>query len=151
MMSLRVGAVLFALVALLGTHWKAYVSGGKAVEARYQAQVLAAEQKARELEKTLVVEKQKAEERYVEHKRQAAVTAAGARAELGRLRSALASRREASANPATVAGTNGRTGLEQELFGQCASALVSMAAEADRLETWVVGLQGYVKGVCLPR
>ena len=46
-------------------------------------------------------------------------------------------------------GAIGTGGLERELLGQCANALASLAKEADRLESKVVGLQGYVGGVCL--
>ena len=147
----RLTAALVAIVLLVGTHWKAYKVGGRVVEAEYQARTLAAEQKARELEQHLVAQKQKAEEAYVQEKRKAAAAAAGAQSELGRLRNALTSRSQPSADPAAGPGTDDRTGLEQELLGQCASALVSMAAEADRLETVIVGLQGYVKNVCLAR
>ena len=147
----RLIAALVAVVFLAGTHWKAYKVGERAVESQYQTRALEAEKKARELEQSLVVEKQKAEERYVEQKRQAAVAAADARAELGRLRSALADRSAAPTNPAAGPRVDGRAGLEQELLGQCASALVAMAAEADRLEAWIIGLQWYVKGVCLAR
>ena len=147
----RLIAALVVVVFLAGTHWKAYKVGGRAVETRYQTQALAAEQKIRELEQNLMAQKQKAEEAYVEQKRKAAAAAASAQSELGRLRDALAQRGQTPADPASSPGVDDRAGLEQELLGQCASALVSMAAEADRLEAIVIGLQGYVKGVCLAR
>lgn len=147
----RITLAVIVAVFFAGTHWKAYKVGEKAVEAKYQARALEAERQAREREQALMVEKQKAEERYVEQKRKAESAAAGARTELGRLRSALADRGEVTSNPAAGPRVDGRAGLEQELLGQCAAALVSMAAEADRLEAWIIGLQGYVKNVCLPR
>lgn len=141
-----------AVLALLltGTHWKAYVAGQQAVRAEYQAAQLQAEKEARAREQRLVEEKQKAEAAYVDQKRKAAVAVSGARSELDRLRDALAAR-SAGAPTATCPRAADRAGLEQHLLGQCASALVGVAAEADRLETLVVGLQGYIKNVCLEK
>jgi hypothetical protein len=136
---------------MLGTHWKAYKVGERGVESKYQAAALKAEERARQLEQELIASKQKAEERYVQQKRKADAAAAGARTELDGLRNALAERGAPGANSTSCPGAYGSDRLEQELFGQCASALTSMAAEADRLEALVVGLQGYVKGVCLTR
>jgi len=147
----RVAFLLVVAVFLAGTHWKTYTMGKQAVQAVWDQRVIEAEKQAREKELKLVAEKQKAEEAYVQEKRKAAAAAAGAQSELGRLRNALANRSQPSADPAAGPGADDRTGLEQELLGQCASALVSMAAEADRLETVIVGLQGYVKNVCLAR
>lgn len=147
----RVAFLLVVAVFLAGTHWKTYTMGKQTVQAAWDKQVAEAEKQAREKELKLVAEKQKAEEAYVQEKQKAARAAAGARTELDRLRAELASRGEASPNPAAGPRVDGRAGLEQELLGQCASALVSMAAEADRLEAWIIGLQGYVKGVCLAR
>lgn len=135
-------------VGLLFTHWEVYLVGRHGVEEKYQAAALKAETEARTRETTLTAAKQKAEEQYVQEKQKHAATAAGARTELGKLRNALASRGAASESPAACTGTDGCPRLERELFGQCASALTSMAAEADRLEGIIVGLQEYVKGVC---
>lgn len=145
---LTAAAVLALLLA--GTHWKAYISGQQAVRAQYVAAQLQAEKAARLREQQLIEEKQKAEAVYVDQKRKAAVAVSGARTELERLRDALATR--SPSEPATASPRAAdRAGLEQHLLGQCASALVGMAAEADRLETLVVGLQGYIKNVCLEK
>ena len=138
-------------VALAGTHWKAYVEGKHVVQAEWNKERLVAEKAAREKEQALVAGKQKAEEAYVQEKRKAARAAADARTELDRLRSALSAGGEPAQAAASGPRINDRAGLESELLGQCAAALVSMAAEADRLEAWIVGLQGYVKNVCSPR
>lgn len=138
-------------VALAGTHWKAYVEGKHTVQAEWNKQKLDAEIAARAKEQALVAEKQKAEEAYVQEKRKAARAAADARTELDQLRNALAATGQPGQVTAAGPRINDRAGLESELLGQCASALVSMAAEADRLEAWIVGLQGYVKNVCSVR
>jgi hypothetical protein len=105
----------------------------------------------------LVSERQKLEEKYVREKNKAASAAAGAESELDRLRDELATKSSIpGSNPtcpsaAPSSGDHGGTGLESELLGHCAKTLVGLAAEADRLEAQVVGLQQYIKGVCLKR
>lgn len=152
-------AVVIA-VALSATHWKAYVVGKNNVMFQWQQEkmqlvqaALKAEQNAREKEQQLAVAKDKAEKRYVDEKRKAAVAASSASAELDRLRDTLATasidngkENHCSCSSARV---DGGARLERELLGHCATTLVQLAAEADRLETVVVGLQGYVNNVCL--
>jgi hypothetical protein len=153
---LTLGLILATL--LVGTHWKAYVVGQQGVRAQWNqdkaqrvALALQAEQAARVREQELQAAKQQAEVRYAQLKKRAASAAAGAQSELGRLRDELAStdRDPAGGDPGTTQRADGGAGLERELLGQCAAALVGVAAEADRLEAVVVGLQGYVKQVCL--
>lgn len=152
----RITAALIVAALLAGTHWKAYVSGKQTVQAEWNLdiqqrteQALAAEQAARNQEQQLVAAKQKAEEAYVDQKRKAARAAAGAKSELDRLRDAIASTDVASCpDPAAQPRANVGARLELELLGQCAGALFEMANTADRLETVIVGLQGYVKNVC---
>jgi hypothetical protein len=150
--------IALALIVVLGlSHRMAYRAGAGAVQtqwdkdrARHLAQALEAERAARQREQQLVAERKKLEDRYVDEKRKAAAAAAGARTELDRLRDELAApRRPASEDPAPAARVDDRAGPERELLGHCATALVGMAQEADRLETVVVGLQQYVKQVCL--
>lgn len=153
----RIAAALIFSVFLAATHWKAYVSGKQVVQAEWNQditnrtqQVLKAEQEARKREQELAAAKQKAEEAYVEQKRKAAVAAAGARNELDGLRGALAARGgDTCPDPSAKPGANAGARLEQELLGHCAAALVELAAEADRLEALVVGLQAYIRGTVL--
>lgn len=147
---LRLTVTAMLALLLAGTHWKAYVSGQQAVRAQYVAAQLQAEKAARLREQQLIEEKQKAEAAYVDQKRKAAVAVSGARTELERLRDALAASSASEQTPASPRAAD-RAGLEQHLLGQCAASLVGMAAEADRLETLVVGLQGYIKNVCLEK
>lgn len=152
-------AVVIAVV-LSATHWKAYVSGKDTVMLQWQQEktqlaqaALEAEQIARKTEQELVVAKNKAEKQYVDEKRKAAVAASSASAELGRLRDTLTTAPIDSGkeNNCSCSSTrvDGGARLERELLGHCATTLVQLAAEADRLETVVVGLQRYVSNVCL--
>lgn len=108
------------------------------------------EQTAREREQGLVQARQKAEEAYVQEKRKAAVAAGRARSELDGLRDELYAlgAPQPRQDPATACRTDAGA-LERELLGQCATALVGLAAEADGLATQVLGLQGYVRQVCV--
>ncbi len=109
-----------------------------------------ASEAARRREHELLAARQKTEERYDQEKRRAAVVASRSRAELNGLRDELYAIPAPSAkDPAPAVRADGRASLERELLGSCASALVGVAAEADRLAAVVVGLQTYVKDVCL--
>lgn len=146
----RIAAALIVAAFLAGTHWKAYVTGKHVVQAEWTQKSLDAERDARNKEQALIAAKQKAEEAYVDQKRKAARAAAGAQSELDRLRDAIAATGGSSCpDPAAQPRVNGVTRLEQELLGHCAGALVELAAEADRLEALVVGLQAYIKGTVL--
>jgi hypothetical protein len=145
----RIAAALILATFLAATHWKAYVSGKQTVQAEWTQKSLEAERNARAREQELLAAKQKAEEAYVEQKRKAAVAAAGAKSELDRLRDALAARGDATQDPSAQPRADGGTRLELELLGSCAAALTQLAAEADRLEALVVGLQGYIKSTVI--
>lgn len=150
--------VAAALVAILaGTHFTAYRGGKSAVrsawdkeKAELTAKALAAEQAVRQKEQALVAQRQQAEKRYVEEKRKAATAALAAESALDGLRNELAARDRdlASADSAASSRADGGARLERELLGSCATALTELAAEADRLEARIVGLQAYVKQVC---
>lgn len=155
----RVTLALIVAVLLAGTHWKAYVSGKQAVQVAWDrdiaartAAALKAEQEAREKESKLLAARQASEAKYVQEKRKAAAAAAAAGSELDRLRDELAAAPpggKACSDPAAPGRADGRAGLERELLGHCAQALVGLASEADGLEARLVGLQQYVKNVCL--
>jgi len=155
----RVWIFAALLAGLAASHTIAYQKGKAVVRAEWNkdiaeraAQALEAERQNRAKEQQLVAARQRAETKYVEQKRRAADTARGAKSELERLRNELAARRgQAGAGSAAAGGNHGRAGLEAELLGRCAEALVGVAADADRLGAQVVGLQGYVKQVCLAK
>ena len=151
-----IGAVLFALGLVFSHGWvyhEGKVSGKKAYDkalAEQTERALEYERLQRAKEQALIAEKQQAEMKYEQTKRAAANAATGALSELDRLRHILAAReaRAASANPATCASVNGRA-AESELFGTCAGAITQLAAEADGIRSQLIGLQAYVKQVCL--
>jgi hypothetical protein len=107
---------------------------------------------ARAQEQALSAAKQKAEEAYAIEKRKAAVAARSARAELDGLRNELyalpAPATNPGSNPTAPTRVNGGP-VERQLLGECATALVEMAAGADLLAAQLVGLQGYVRNVCV--
>ena len=105
---------------------------------------------ARAQEKALGEAKQKIEEAYALEKRKAAVAARSARNELDGLRNELYALPApiASANSPSPARPDGAT-IERKLLGECAAALTEMAAGADGLAAQLIGLQGYVRNVCV--
>ena len=146
-------AIAAAVLAAVGTWqvqgWR-YTGQINQIQKVHAEQLQKAEQAARQREQSLSVFRQQAEERYVQEKTKAAAAASRARSELDGLRDELyAARTVPGQSACTAGGADARARLEGELLGQCASALVGMAAEADRLAAIVVGLQGYVKGVCM--
>jgi Tfp pilus assembly protein PilV len=106
---------------------------------------------ARAQEHALAEAKQKAEEAYAAQKRKADVAARSARVELDGLRNelyALSAPRKISENSTAAPSADGAP-IERKLFGECATALVEMAAGADTLAAQLVGLQSYVRNVCV--
>lgn len=139
---------------LLLSHFGAYRAGKAVVRVEWDRDVavrvqaaLKAEQAARAREQDLLIARNRSEERYAQEKRKAASAAASAQSALDGLRSELASR--SAQAPTSFPRVDGAPGLERDLLGSCATTLVQLAAEADGLEARLVGLQGYVKEVCL--
>lgn len=154
-----IAAALIAVILAISHIWTYHEgkASGKAEFDRALAEqsqkLIELERQARAKEQHLVNEKHKAEAQYAQAKRQAAAAATSAQSELDSLRHTLAatSASASATDPTAGARAAGRAGLESELLGHCAKALTDLAAEADRLETVVVGLQAYVKNVCLAR
>ena len=153
-------AAIVVLFALSLSHYFVYNKGQEAVQVLWDKEKLAiakaqadAADEALKKQQMLQAEKQKVDQLYVQEKRKAAIAASGAQRELDRLRDTLTSDNATTSDngSSTIPRTDGRARLEQELLGQCAATLVAMAAEADRLETVVVGLQSYVKNICLAK
>jgi MFS superfamily sulfate permease-like transporter len=149
-----IAALVVAILAF--THFSAYRLGKGALKrewdrsvAEQKEAVIKAQEQARQIEQSLVAALHNTEKKYVEQRQKANLAAAGASAELERLRNAIAVReRAATQDSAPTTRADGGAGLESDLLGHCAKALVGLAQEADRLEAVVVGLQGYVKSVC---
>ena len=156
LLSPRLWLAIGLAIALAVSHGMAYKSGRAAVRADWDKdiadrtqQALQAEQAARKKESDLQDAKEKAEERYARQKKLDAAARAAAGAELDGLRNELAALDSVtSKDTSTTARTDGAGRLERQLLGACAQSLADLAAEADRLETKLVGLQDYVRGVC---
>lgn len=145
-------AIVSAALAAWGT-WQVqalrYDARIAAMQEAHAVSLQKAEQLAREREQALNVARQKAEERYVQEKRKAAVAAGRARSELDGLRDELYALGTTAAGQGSATACRVDAGtIERELLGQCAAALVGVAAEADRMAAQVIGLQGYVREVC---
>lgn len=143
--------VAVAVVAVSFSHYFVYNKGKETVQAQWDKDKLVQTEQAMARQQQLMAEKQKADERYANEKRKAIAAANGAKSELDRLRDQLASSGKESVDSSTVARVDGGTRLESELLGHCATTLVAMAAEADRLEAIIVGLQEYIKQVVLAK
>jgi hypothetical protein len=135
-----------ALVAALSfTHGFAYKSGRAAVRNAWDAEKLATSEASRIREKALTIETTKVDHALQKSKARDVAAGRAAADSLHDLKTTLAERD----NAPTASGAHGTGGLERELLGSCATALAEMAITADRLETKVVGLQAYARGVCL--
>lgn len=150
------------LVAAMGfTHYTVYRTGKGVVQSKWDkeraellAQAVEAEQKARATERKLSIARQQSEKKYVDEKRKAEIAVAAAKSDLDRLRDELSKAPVAGAtctDPTAASRAASGARLERELLGNCAKALTDLASEADRLEAIVVGLQQYVKNVCLAK
>jgi len=159
--TIKTVATVVVLATLSISHYYVYNKGVQVVNAEWtkdklvvsKANADALEQALKKTEQ-LQVAKQKVDQQYVQEKRKAIASANGAQLELNRLRNELNTATAVNENnngSSTSTGVNGGTRLEQELLGHCAATLVGMAAEADRLETVIVGLQRYVTNVCLTK
>lgn len=151
------------LVALAGTHWKAYTVGRgleaanhanqireQADQIRDQAEALAKQSaEYRDREQVLIQEKHNAEVRYEQIRKRTRTADAGMRDELGRLRDELAaaSLPRPTGDSTTGTGADG-SAITGDLFGDCAARYSGLAEETGRLRDQVTGLQDYVSSVC---
>lgn len=157
---LWIGAILLALISF--THYTVYKVGKGTVQAKWdkeRAELLAKavelEQNARATEQKLLSARQQVEKKYVDEKRKAATAALAAQSALDSLRHELSTAPSggcaATSDPTAASRAASGARLERELLGACAKAITDLASEADRLETIIVGLQQYVKNVCLKK
>jgi hypothetical protein len=161
MNAIRVAVVVIVAVVVTATHWRVYQAGVSHTEALWNIErahlaerARSAEADARSAELEMLQAKHEAEKRYEEIRKRHASDAAGARSELERLRRSLAAptvtarRDPAPTDSPALPAADGGPGIESQLLGQCAEALVGMASIADGLAAKVVGLQTYVTNVC---
>ena len=154
LLSWRVWAGVAIAIALAASHFKAYHAGGASARSELQAYQLEATQQAaaaseaarkKETELNLSVERVKAN--YAKAKRDNLVLSGALDDSLRKLNTTISNIR--ADDPGASSGTNGAGGLERELLGHCAAALAELGQTSDRLENKVVGLQDYVRDVCL--
>ena len=152
---MRIGLAIAATLVLMASHSFIYQAGqdsvlvewhkAKAGDAMAHA---AAEARARERERQIATQLRTAEDRHVQEVNRRSADASGARLELERLRTQLATGSvplcSAAQEPAAARGSDAPA-LISELFEQCSVALSEVAAEADRIAGQVTGLQLYIK------
>jgi len=121
--------------------------GRAEITAQWTAEKLAESEAARQREKALTLATQGVDHAYQKDKQR---RAAADRATAGRLRDFEAALAGAGSSDAAAATRDhGAGSVERELLGNCAASFAAMGAEADRLASKIVGLQGYVRDVCL--
>jgi Tfp pilus assembly protein PilV len=151
MLSLYAKLAIIAAIALglAASHWKAYTHGKQVVQQKYDALATQAAISAMKTQERLQEAVQTVGEKHEETKRANVASAGAASAELARLRDELARSGNAAEAPKAACRIDaGRT--ERELLGQCAGVVQNLAAEADRLEGKLTGLQEYVRAIQTP-
>jgi hypothetical protein len=147
----KLAALLLLAIGLAGGVWKirhdAYKAGAEAVKQEYAAAATKAALASLKNQERLQDAVNQVGERHEKTKRANAVSAAAASDELGGLRNELAAR-DASATEAPAAACRTDAGrAERELLGLCATTLIELAKEADRLEGKLGALQDYVRQI----
>ncbi len=154
MLYVRLAAAAVLAVALAGTHWKAYTSGQKDIQARWDADItqrtaeaLADSEKARAKEQTLQAENRRIANAYAAEKTRRAAADVAAADSLRRLESALAGNYRTPDDPAATSGVDDdpRDGI----IAQCGSALVQLGAAHRGLVAQTKALQEYTARVCV--
>ena len=145
------------VVALLGgIYWRGHTQGYKARDtialaddAARVAEALQASEQARKVEQELSTKVRKVSDDYRTARKNLDNLASASSDGLRNLAAILAAPAVASSSAGGAGRTDGTGGLERELLGSCAAALTELGKTADRLEAKIVGLQGYVAGVCV--
>ena len=112
------------------------------------AQALEAEKSARAREQALTRRNADVDAKYQAAKKQSVASAAALSDALRMLNDAIADTGK-TPDPATTSRANGGAGPVEHLLGECAARYSQMGQVADLLETRIVGLQSYIKQVCL--
>jgi hypothetical protein len=121
-----------------------------AVEAQRAAQALEAEREARRIEQARASKVQEVTDVYAERARRDRGVAVSARADLERLRNAVANVIAGRASSPTAAGGADGAARAGIVVGECAAALSEVAEAADVCEARLSGLQSYVRAVTQP-
>jgi Tfp pilus assembly protein PilV len=148
-MQILIALTLFLFVALGVQTFRVGALKQEAAEQRaaLATATAAAEKEARTREQLMADGARKASDAYQANLSRARAGATAALSELDGLRNALNATSPAAPASAASGSTYGGGGPERELLGSCAAALQGMAAQADRLESKVIGLQDYIRGL----
>lgn len=144
----RIWAALVVAVGLAASHWKVYHMGMTTVQAEWDKDTLQAIKDDDKTTKDRISSNAKVDQKHQLEKAQLQTHIADANAALDGLRDTLASAKQSNNPPAACRVDAG--GAERELLGQCATTLVRVAQEADRVEGKLNGLQDYVTRVVKP-
>ncbi len=141
-------ALLASAVAVGVQTWRLDAAQDALSEHREAAAVAlaAAEQRARAVEQEWAANTRKAAQTYATQKARVRADADGARSELDRLRDTLASVPNAAEGAASAARADAAARLVG-VVGECAAALATVAASADRTAEQLRALQAYAAGL----
>lgn len=148
----RLVILLCTVLAALGGGWRAYHKGDATGYARAQgehaAEDLRASERARKREADLNAANDKVKHDLLQTQRAHAAAVAAADDAERLFLAALNDAAPSSPGATATARIDGTGGPERNLLGACATTVVGLAKEADRLEDKVVMLQDYVRTVC---
>lgn len=141
---LIIATVVSGLV--VGWFMRDYVADNQmaAIKAEYAQALAESQAKAREQEQQYVRNLSQASKAYAANQRVLRARVDDARSELDSLLNATKARADAAPAPTAPGGTDGER-TAWDLFGRCARVVQNLAAEADRLEAKLTGLQDYVE------
>lgn len=114
---------------------------------QYEQAAREASEAARLREQELLDEVESVKDQYMRQVEVDRRAARGARAELKRLRDALAARERAASEAAAAAGRTDDAATERDVLRACTAQLVAVAQDADRIATRLGGLQNYVRTI----
>jgi len=148
----RVWAAVGVSVLLASTHWKAYVSGKRTIQAEFTAYVAeekvllaAATETARLRERSINTTLRQSYDQYNTLKSSIRADAKSASSQLQQLEATVTATPGCS-DPSTPGGVDATTPF-RELLLACTKSLSELAEEADEIAARLQGLQGYVRSI----
>ncbi len=148
------GGLLFVIAAFGGTWLHGRSKGVESERAVWTQRLADAERAAREASEAARHREQEmhdaieaVQREYMQRVAAGERDAAGARAELKRVRDSIAARERAAAEAARAAGRVDAAAAERDVLRACTAELVAVAQDADRIAIRLSNLQGYVKSI----
>ena len=149
---IRIAGAAALVLALAGTHWKAYHVGGaneRAEHAEYVKDLAVTASKASEAnrvkEKTLNLSVGRIRDALAKEKADRAADAIAAADRLSKLQSAVGD----STGPDSTTACGAHADPRDCIIAQCASALTRMDDAVKRFSSQTTGLQDYTSSVCV--